>query len=198
MACKLILGAVAGLIFGMAYRASHWLLSIYSRIYEKEFATMKNNNYRVNHNIAIENAHIIWRNFSGKPSQFNNEGKRNFCVVLDPEMAQKLADEGWNVKSREPREEGDDPLYYMQVSVSYDNIPPTILTITSYGKSRLNSDTVDILDWAEIENVDLVISPYNWEVNGKHGVKAYVKNMYVTLVEDEFAEKYADVPDSNR
>lgn len=157
---------------------------------------MKSNN-RVERNIAIENAHIIWRNFAGKPSQFNADGKRNFCVVLDPEMADSLAEEGWNVRWRDGREEGDEPMAYLQVAVSYDNIPPTILTVTSHGKTRLNSDTVDILDWAEIENVDLVISPYNWEVNGKRGVKAYCKNMYVTLVEDEFADKYADVPDAS-
>lgn len=151
----------------------------------------------VNGNIAIENAHIMFRNFRGEASKFNAAGKRNFCVRLDQDMADRMIDEGWNVKFLRPREEGDEPTPYIQVAVSFDNIEPNIFTITGRHKNRLNSDTIDILDYAEIENVDLIIRPYNWEVNGKVGVKAYVKNMYVTLVEDEFADKYADISDED-
>lgn len=151
----------------------------------------------VNGNIAIENAHIMFRNFRGEASKFNAAGKRNFCVRLDQDMADRMIDEGWNIKFLRPREEGDEPTPYIQVTVSFDNIEPNVFTITGRHKNRLNSDTIDILDYAEIENVDLIIRPYNWEVNGKVGVKAYVKNMYVTLVEDEFADKYADISDED-
>ena len=151
----------------------------------------------VNGNIAIENAHIMFRNFRGEASKFNAAGKRNFCVRLDQDIADQMIDDGWNVKFLRPREEGDEPTPYIQVAVSFDNIEPNIFAITGHHKNRLNSDTIDILDYAEIENIDLIIRPYNWEVNGKTGVKAYVKNMYVTLVEDEFADKYADISDED-
>lgn len=147
-------------------------------------------------NIAIENARLQFRNFSGKEGRFNPAGRRNFCVLLDDDIARKLESDGWNVRWLEPRDPLDEKQAYIQVTVKYGNIPPKIVMITSSSKTVLNEDTIDILDWAEIQEVDLIIRPYNWEVNGKEGVKAYVKSMYVTLAEDEFEAKYRNVPDA--
>lgn len=151
---------------------------------------------RVNSNITIEGARIGFRNFSGKEGRFNAPGKRNFCVFLDDGLAEDLERDGWNIKYLQPREEGDDPQPYLQVSVMFGAIPPKIVLVTSRGKTPLGEDEINILDWAEISNVDLIIRPYNWEMGGKSGVKAYVKSMYVTVEEDRLEEKYADVPDS--
>lgn len=147
---------------------------------------------KITENITIENAVLRFRNFSGKPDRFNPGGKRTFCVFLDSDISETLLKDGWNVKYLQPRNEGDEPQGYLQVNVSYNNYPPKILLITSNGKTLLNEETVDSLDWAEIENVDLIIRPYNWEVNGKEGVAAYLKSMYVTIVEDKLDKKYAD------
>lgn len=147
----------------------------------------------VDEKISFEGCRIIFRNFSGKGTAYNPEGKRNFCVVIDdPDLAGRLASDGWNIKERPPRDEDDKPLCYMQVAVSYDNIPPKIWLISGSGRTLLDADTVGQLDFAEIVNVDLIVRPYNWEVNGKSGVKAYVQAMYVTIEEDEFAAKYFD------
>lgn len=147
-------------------------------------------------NIVIENAQIRFRNFSGKPGKYNAEGRRNFCVLLDEDIADQIKDDGWNVKYLNPRDEDDEPQAYLQVAVNFENIPPKIYLITTNGKTLLDEESVNILDWAEIQNVDLIIRPYVWEVNNKTGVKAYCKSMYVTIVQDEFDQKYSDVPDS--
>jgi hypothetical protein len=150
--------------------------------------------HKVLDNISIENAKIGFKNFSGKQTDYNPPGRKNFCVFFDEELGKKLEADGWNIRWTRPRSEEDDSVPFLPVAVSFDNIPPKIVLITSRGQTLLNSNTVNELDWAEIKNVDLVIRPYNWAVNGKGGVKAYVRSMYVTIDEDEFAEKYSHLP----
>ena len=148
--------------------------------------------YKTMDNLVIENAHIIFRNFSGRESKYNRAGVRNFCVVIeDPKKAQELSENGWNVRTLQPREEGDESRFYIQVAVSFANMPPKVFLITRNAKTQLDDESIDTLDFAEIKNIDLIIRPYHWEVSEKYGVKAYLKTMYVTIEEDEFAEKYA-------
>lgn len=142
-------------------------------------------------NVTIEGARIIFRNLAGRQTEYNRAGDRNFCVVLDPELGDQLAADGWNVKVKEPKEEGDDPLIFLKVKVKFGDFPLVIKQITSRGATQLDEDTVMILDTAAIENVDLIISPYPYSFQGKDGVSAYLKKMYVTIAEDDLDKKYS-------
>lgn len=144
-------------------------------------------------NISIENAKIILRNFSGAESNFNRKGDRSFGVIIEnPEAAKDLANIGWNVKCIPAKSPDETDLYFIKVAVSYDNYPPKVIMVTQRKKSPLDSSNIGNLDFADIKTVDLIISPYCWEVSGKRGIKAYLKTMYVTIEEDEFAYKYED------
>lgn len=149
--------------------------------------------YKTTKNLVIENARLIFRNFSGNETRFNRNGNRNFCVIIDnPEQAEELRNEGWNVHTLRSRDNEEDERYYIQVAVSFGYIPPKVFMVTRRGKTQLDEDSIDTLDFAEISNVDLTIRPYHWEVNGKTGIKAYLKTLYVTIDEDEFSDKYGD------
>lgn len=148
-------------------------------------------------NIVIDNARIGFRNFSGKEGQYNPAGNRNFALFLDdPKFATKLEGEGWNVRWLKPRDAEDEQQAFLQVKVGFGNYPPKIVLISNNKKSLLDEETVGLLDWAEIETVDMMVRPYSYNVSGKSGIKAYLKTMYITLVTDEFESKYEFVPDA--
>lgn len=150
-------------------------------------------------NINIENAQLIFKNFQGKKKEYNEEGNRNFGVLLEEEFAHQLEADGWNIRRLKPRP--DDPEEYrapwLSVKVRFNPYPPTVVLINSRGRKKLDEQTIDMLDWSYIKSCDLIIRPYQYPAMGGRpaGISAYLKAIYVTIQEDTFAEKYADLID---
>lgn len=153
---------------------------------------MKNNQST----LKIEGARIFLRNFSGAESKFNRAGDRNFCVVIDSyEDALALQEAGWNVKAMQPREEGEEPTYYLKVSVSYLARPPKVVMFVGENSKKgiyLDQESLGNLDYADIIKTKIAINPYHWEAAGKTGIKAYLKTLHVWVEEEDFAEDFAE------
>lgn len=143
--------------------------------------------------LQIDDARIVYRNFSGMASKFNREGDRNFAVVIPTqEMADALIKKGWNVRIKPPREDGDDPFMYLPVKVKFNDKGPNAYLISANRRSALNENTIGCLDDVEINCVNLDIRPYDWVVNGKEGRTAYLQAIEVTQNIDRFAARYAE------
>ena len=143
--------------------------------------------------LQIDDARIIYRNFSGVGSKFNREGDRNFAVYIpDEDIANELKERGWNVKIKPPREDGDDPFMFLPVKIKFNDRGPSVYLVTGNKKTPLNENTVSCLDDIDILSVDLDIRPYDWEVNNKTGRTAYLQSIWVTQEVDRFASRMMD------
>ena len=144
--------------------------------------------------LQIDNARIVYRNFSGEGSKFNREGDRNFAVIIeDEETANALTELGWNVKIKPPRDADDEPFMFLPVKVKFNDRGPAVyLKSGNADPVKLEEDTVGCLDDIDILNVNLDIRPYNWEVNGKEGRTAYLQSMMVIQDVDRFAAMFGN------
>ena len=143
--------------------------------------------------VAIKNTRILFRNFSGLTSRYNTGGDRTFSVVIpDNNTVNRLTAEGWNVKTYTT--EQNEPIYYVPVTVRMDSAYPIdsrIFVISDGTEVMLDSKTVGFLDHVEIkDNADVILYPYRWNIEGRTGVKAYLKTMHVALKNKYTIEKF--------
>lgn len=157
--------------------------------------------------VQLDNVRVIYKNLSGREEAYNAEGQRNFHVVLPTEIAEKMTAEGWNVKKRDPREEGEEPLYHMKVKVSFKIKPPRVTMVTKKWnpelqqqtamRTLLTEDLLMLLDHAEFDRVDMILNASKWEVRGEKGVTAYLKTGFFFIHQDPLEERYANIPDQD-
>lgn len=149
--------------------------------------------------LQIDNARIIFRNFSGRPSKFNKEGDRNFSLVIpSEEIADVLVNNvndmgiGWNVRIKNATEEGEQPFMHMKVKIKFNGKGPNVYLVSGSNRTKLDEESISILDNIDISSVDLDIRPYDGEVNGKPFRSAYLQSMEVVQEIDRFAARFVE------
>lgn len=147
---------------------------------------------------TLEDTTILYPNFSGRATEYNIEGDRNFNVILTDEQAEEMSALGWNVKTKEGREEGDPARHILTVSIGFQYHPPKIYMLTESQMARgqrasaMSEDLLGLLDDVEYKLVDLVVRAHRWNKAGRTGIKAWVQTLVVIIREDEITMKYAD------
>ena len=141
---------------------------------------------------------IIFRNFEGAAGQFNNAGDRNFCLIIDEELAGELQSKGFSVKHTKAREDFDS-VPYIKIKVGFtlkdgtDNpYPPKIFKIDSSGMRALDKTNVKLLDGARIKSADLIFAGNPYEDRNTHEVRysAYLRNLYAEIEENDLEREY--------
>lgn len=168
---------------------------------------MKKENMTINREdgtVVFNNALVPggnWRNFAGMPTKYKPANtERYFHIFLTDEEAQRLEDLGWNVKRTKHENPSEPQQAYLQVFIKLDVSPrlqPRIWQTRKKGRPILmDADLINQLDSDDIERCKLQIRPYDWTLaTGKSGRKAFVKQMFVTIVEDDFAAEFFDEGD---
>lgn len=148
-----------------------------------------------NYNIPLQTLRDIqfnFRNFSGEKTMYNAKGNREFGIVLNPEQAAVLTNAGWNVRHSKPNSDYDESegRYYITVRVRFDNFPPKVVLIAGETRQILSEANIGLLDSVAVIKADVVLSPYEWSGEGGSGIKAYLKTLYITIVQDELEAQY--------
>ena len=148
--------------------------------------------------LKIENTSLLFRNFRGEASKYNLMGDRTFSVIIPTcATAEKLINDGWNVKTFHSHKTDGKPVYHLNVTVKNDPewASPQLSKIfvcTDENDIYINNGDVGFLDYVKIKSVDVVLHPYRWNINGKSGVKAYLKQMIVQFDCNDNCMDYID------
>lgn len=166
----------------------------------------------INGNLNVEQAGMIYKNFSGKPTKVNPAGgKRTFSLVLTKEYAERLDAQGWNIKVKEIRDqlqdgemtrtvswsdyinnyqtEFDHALIYTEIVVNENSeYPPRIYKVSEFNGEKTMAlvppEQWFRMDESELMNVDVVIHPYTHgrSIANPDAKKGYLKSMYAMAV----------------
>ena len=163
-----------------------------------------------NHDLILDadrvDFEVLFSNLEGRKNQHNPKGDRTFRLKFnDPEFAQQLAEDGWNIRIYTPKNEEYEPYHFMTVKTKFredsDNVyqDPEIHLVNSKNDILCGAQNMHDVDMAftnrKVERVDLVINPYHWVNPGMgngEGITAYIREMWVEIQDSPFASRYAN------
>lgn len=148
--------------------------------------------------LIIEDLEYVYRpNFSGEAERYNEAGNRYFNAKINPDIAEALSRDGWNIKwtkpgAKHPNPEEFVPEPFVVVTVGFKFRPPEIVLIKDNRATPITESTVSLLDSTEFSKIDVSIRAVHWsDEMGRSGYKAWLKSFYGTVVMDDLARKYA-------
>lgn len=163
--------------------------------------------------VELTNVRLVFRNFRGIGGEYNDEGNRNFNIVIpDQETADILMNDcsadgaGWAVRIKPPRNEDDDPFMHLPVKINYryyDNGEPDIRNPKVYVEANgrveeFFEDEIGRLDFINIAEANVIISPSDRIVRGQAYRTAYLDSIWVRQIVDKYAARYNEYKNVDR
>ncbi len=163
-----------------------------------------------NHDLILDadrvDFEVLFPNLEGRKERYNDDGDRTFRLKFnDPEFAQQLSEDGWNIRIYTPKNEDYDPYHYLTVKTKFRvdsekvRQDPEIHLVNSKNDILCGPQNMHDVDMAflnhKAERVDLVIAPRYWANAGigkGEGITAYIREMWVEIQDSPFASRYAN------
>ena len=132
-------------------------------------------------------AKILNRDFGGE--KFGPDARQFSIEIEDPEMQQRLANDGVRLWHSNYVVDDEPPKVYMNVRVDFRFNDVDIAMITPEGNAiRLDERSVHELDKAWIKNSEMHVVLNSYKRPGREGVTAYCKTLVVWLMSKDERE----------
>jgi hypothetical protein len=150
-----------------------------------------------NEPVLLKNVQIRWRNFEGRGSAYNAEGKRNFVIELDEPTAVELYEGGWNVKLSKPSDEGTQSAF-LPVEANYaGRTPPEVWFVGTKNRTVIPEEMLAMADGVEIDHCHVYIRPYDWKMARGSGRKAYLKTIAIVVAHNPIHDMYEHLEETS-